>query len=146
MTRRRNAYFGILAFWAGGTILVLTIALSSHCRRQELEDRRDDQVRNMCSEIAGNSESSFLVDPDALPVSGEEEDWSDYDVYSSSEMTSTSGTGDISADTVSSFSTSDGENDAGSSTSTDDGSSAEGYTLTAYGTISIPSIECEIPL
>ncbi|MBR5975926.1 MAG: class D sortase [Clostridiales bacterium] len=146
MARRRNAYFGILVFWIGGTILVLTIALSSRCRRHELEERRDDQVRNMLSEIAENSESTFIVDPDVLPVAGEEDDWSGYEDFSSAETKSASDFSDISGESGSSISEHGSESTTIHESPTDADSSGSEYTLTAYGTISIPSIGCEIPL
>ncbi|MBO4688533.1 MAG: class D sortase [Clostridiales bacterium] len=156
MTSRRNAYIGILILWVGGVIVVVTIALSSRCTRQELEAKRDDQVSAMVSRIGENADSTFVVDPRALPVAGEEEEWpalessstsgiSPSSAKENSETASVPSTG--SASEINDPDSSDEVPSSGNTASEDIASSEDAeYTLIAYGTLCIPSIDCNIPL
>ena len=133
MSSHRKALVLILFFW----FLSVFLHLSSEAGRSRdlrvQEDAREDAVRDMVGRIrSGSGESpEVYVDPDALPVAGEEEsyDWPS-DLF---EPPAGPDNGRTSSDGGGS---SDGHN-------TSDGSSQR---LRAYGTIVIPSIGCELPL
>ena len=133
MSSHRKALVLILFFW----FLSVFLHLSSEAGRSRdlrvQEDAREDTVRDMVERIRSESGESpeVFVDPDALPVAGEEEsyDWPS-DLF---EPPAGPDNGRTSSDGGGS---SDGHN-------TSDGSSQR---LRAYGTIVIPSIGCELPL
>ena len=133
MSSHRKALVLILFFW----FLSVFLHLSSEAGRSRdlrvQEDAREDAVRDMVGRIrSGSGESpEVYVDPDVLPVAGEEEsyDWPS-DLF---EPPAGPDNGRTSSDGGGS---SDGHN-------TSDGSSQR---LRAYGTIVIPSIGCELPL
>ena len=133
MSSHRKALVLILFFW----FLSVFLHLSSEAGRSRdlrvQEDAREDTVRDMVERIRSESGESpeVFVDPDVLPVAGEEEsyDWPS-DLF---EPPAGPDNGRTSSDGGGS---SDGHN-------TSDGSSQR---LRAYGTIVIPSIGCELPL
>ena len=133
MSSHRKALVLILFFW----FLSVFLHLSSEAGRSRdlrvQEDAREDTVRDMVERIRSESGESpeVFVDPDALPIAGEEEsyDWPS-DLF---EPPAGPDNGRTSSDGGGS---SDGHN-------TSDGSS---WRLLAYGTIVIPSIGCELPL
>ena len=138
MTSSRKALVLILFFWLHAVILFLS-SESGEIRDLRLrEDAREDAVRDMVGRIRSESGESpeVFVDPDVLPVAGEEL----YDT--SSEFGNSAADGLAQDDHAEGGSSSDG---GGSSDghNTSDGSSRR---LRAYGTISIPSIGCELPL
>ena len=138
MTSSRKALALILFFWFPAVILFLS-SESGEIRDLRLrEDAREDAVRDMVGRIRSESGESpeVFVDPDVLPVAGEEL----YDT--SSEFGNSAADGLAQDDHAEGGSSSDG---GGSSDghNTSDGSSRR---LRAYGTISIPSIGCELPL
>ncbi len=138
MTSSRKALAFILFFW----FFTVFLHLSSEAGRSRdlrlREDAREDAVRDMVGRIRSESGESpeMFVDPDVLPVAGEEL----YDT--SSEFGNSAADGLAQDDHAEGGSSSDG---GGSSDghNTSDGSSRR---LRAYGTISIPSIGCEFPL
>lgn len=133
MTSSRKALVLILFFWLPAVILFLS-SESGEIRDLRLrEDAREDAVRDMVGRIrSGSGESpEVFVDPDVLPVAGEEEsyDWP-------SDLFETPAGPDNGRTSSEGGDSSDGHN-------TSDGSSQR---LRAYGTIVIPSIGCELPL
>ena len=136
MSSHRKALVLILFFW----FLSVFLHLSSEAGRSRdlrvQEDAREDTVRDMVGRIRSESGESpeVFVDPDVLPVAGEEEF---YDA--SSDNSAADGTAQ---DEQAEVSSSDG-GFASDGRYASDGSSR---TLRAYGTISISSIGCELPL
>lgn len=133
MTSSRKALAFILFFWLPAVILFLS-SESGEIRDLRLrEDAREDAVRDMVGRIRSESGESpeVFVDPDVLPVAGEEEsyDWP-------SDLFETPAGPDNGRTSSDGGGSSDGHN-------TSDGSSRR---LRAYGTIVIPSIDCELPL
>lgn len=138
MTSSRKALVLILFFW----FFTVFLHLSSEAGRSRdlrlREDAREDAVRDMVGRIRSESGESpeMFVDPDVLPVAGEEL----YDT--SSEFGHSAADGIAQDEHAKGGSSSDG---GGSSDghNTSDGSSRR---LRAYGTIVILSIGCELPL
>ena len=124
MSSSRKALLFILIFWIASVIAIVGFLGFRQIRRRTVENEREDRIGQMAEEIREGAET-FLVDVDALPVSGEEEEafgYTDRTIVSEAE-----------------------ESEAASSV----GSSSSGnstYTLTSYGTISIPSIDLELPV
>ena len=117
----------ILVFWLLGAAVISHSVSSTQKHAAATEEQREEQINDMLEKI-GKGTSSFSVDIDALPVSGEEE----MPVED-----------EVSSDSVSDDSSSDRpKSDPSEYTSYGDPSS----TLTASGTIRIPSIACELPL
>lgn len=133
MTSSRKALAFILFFW----FFTVFLHLSSEAGRSRdlrlREDAREDAVRDMVGRIRSESVESpeMFVDPDVLPVAGEEEsyDWP-------SDLFETPAGPDNGRTSSDGGGSSDGHN-------TSDGSSRR---LRAYGTIVIPSIGCVLPL
>ena len=143
MTSSRKALVLILFFWLPAVILFLS-SESGEIRDLRLrEDAREDAVRDMVGRIRSESGKSpeMFVDPDVLPVAGEEEL---YDVSSGNSVTDGIAQ-DEHAKSGSSLDVGSSSEGGGSSDghNTSDGSSRR---LRAYGTIVIPSIDCELPL
>lgn len=131
MTSSRKALVLILFFWLPAVILFLS-SESGEIRDLRLrEDAREDAVRDMVGRIrSGSGESpEMFVDPDVLPVSGEEEL---YDVSS----------GNSATDGIAQ----DGHADGNSTSENYASPAGNSRRLRAYGTIVIPSIGCELPL
>ena len=124
MSSSRKALLFILIFWTASVIAIVGFLGLRQIRRRTVENEREDRIDQMAEEIREGAET-FLVDADSLPVSGEEDEVFGY----------TNGT----------IATEAEESEAASSV----GSSSSGnstYTLTSYGTISIPSIDLELPV
>ena len=124
MSSSRKALLFILIFWTASVIAIVGFVVFHHVRKETAEKKREDRIGQMASEIREGAET-FLVDADSLAVSGEEDEVFGY----------TNGT----------IATEAEESEAASSV----GSSSSGnstYTLTSYGTISIPSIDLELPV
>ena len=150
MARQKAPYIRILAFWSAGTVLILCFTFSSRCSRKRTEDLREKEVLDMVASINASSNMTFIVDPEVLAVSGEEDDW-DYSGPGTSGPASPSSAVPSGSSAVSSDPSS--EDPAQPDTTETSGGTQEGavsdnaeYVLTAYGTISIPSIDCELPL
>ena len=123
MSSSRKALVPVLVFWLCGVSFILA---SAHLRDEEYrsgEDARESQIQSMADRIGEEDLSEILVDADALPVSGEE-DLPDETVQSSEPDASPA----------------DGASDIAGRPS------GNTYSLRSYGTISIPSIGCELPL
>jgi len=144
MTSSRKALVLILFFWLPAVILFLS-SESGEIRDLRLrEDAREDAVRDMVGRIRSESGESpeVFVDPDVLPVAGEEL----YDT--SSEF------GNSAADGIAQDDHAEGGSSLHVGSSSEGGDSSEGHNtsdgssrrLLAYGTIVIPSIGCELPL
>lgn len=133
MTSSRKALVLILFFWLPAVILFLSSEFGEIRDLRLREDAREDAVRDMVGRIRSESGESpeMFVDPDVLPVAGEEEsyDWP-------SDLFETPAGPDNGRTSSEGGDSSDGHN-------TSDGSSQR---LRAYGTIVIPSIGCELPL
>ena len=124
MSSSRKALLFILIFWTASVIAIVGFLGFRQICRRTVENEREDRIGQMAEEIREGAET-FLVDVDSLPVSGEEDEVFGY----------TNGT----------IATEAEESEAASSV----GSSSSGnstYTLTSYGTISIPSIDLELPV
>ena len=124
MSSSRKAPALILIFWTASVIAIVGFVVFHQVRKETAEKKREDKIDQMASGIREGAES-FLVNADSLPVSGEEDEVFGY----------TNGT----------IATEAEESEAASSV----GSSSSGnstYTLTSYGTISIPSIDLELPV
>ncbi len=134
MSSHRKALAVILFFWLPAVILFLSSESGGIRDLRLREDARDDTVRDIVGMIRSGESPEVFVDPDVLPVAGEEEF---YDA--SSDNSAADGTAQ---DEQAEVSSSDG-GFASDGRYASDGSSR---TLRAYGTIVIPSIGCELPL
>ena len=129
MFSSKKALLLILIFWTGSVIVIFGFIALHQMRKQSVENERDDRIGQMADEIQ-KGEESFLVDPDALPVSGEEDEYIGSFAEGSGGAEDPEGTGP--------------ENSSGFSSA--DPTTPPAYTLTSYGTVSIPSIGLELPL
>lgn len=109
----------------GATLLSGLLGLQQR-RHDRIERQREAVVRDMVDRIHLENQAHFVVDASDFAVSGEDE-------YEGSSTT---------VRTRETIPAPDAEPGA-SSPSTE---AEDGYTLVAYGTISIPSIDCELPL
>lgn len=132
MTSSRKAPALILFFWLLGVIVLSSSMRSSTGEYRQKEDARQETIRTITDEILSGEGSEFPVSPDDLEVPGEEED-----IFNG--MPEETGPEDTASDAVS-----DSEERKPSSGAERSGSLT--YTLHACGTISIPSIGCELPL
>lgn len=105
------------------------------CHHDHAESKRAKTILEMVSLISNGDQSSFIVDADALTVSGE-----DQPALVENTMYATSDSSAVASEKT--FSHANIDPQAGPSTP----SVSNSYTLTAYGTISIPSIDCDLPL
>lgn len=108
----------------GATLLSVLLGLQQR-RHDRIERQREAVVRDMVDRIHLENQAHFVVDASDFAVSGEDE-------YEGSSTT---------VRPRETIPAPDAEPDTSSSTEAEDG-----YTLVAYGTISIPSIDCELPL
>lgn len=108
----------------GATLLSGMLGLQQ-CRHDRIERQREAIVRDMVDRIHLENQAHFVVDASDFAVSGEDE-------YEGSSTT---------VRPRETIPAPDAEPDTSSSTEAEDG-----YTLVAYGTILIPSIDCELPL
>lgn len=127
MSSSRKAPALILIFWTASVVAIVGFVVSHQVRKETAEKKREDKIDQMASEIREGSQS-FLVDPDSLSVSGEEDEDPGYP----------DGTNRSDFDGSESSSSLNSSGRRSSETST--------YTLTSYGTISIPSIDLELPV
>ncbi|MBO4651600.1 MAG: class D sortase [Clostridiales bacterium] len=125
MSSSRKAPVFILFFWITAVIAIFGFVLFHQTRKESGENAREEQIGRMAEEIREGSES-FLVNVDSLPVSGEEDEVPGY-----AGRALVNGSDDL-------------VTDASSGADRSSGNSA--YTLTSYGTISIPSIDLELPV
>lgn len=135
---RRKALALILFLWILSVASILGRSLFLKQKYISGEKSREDEIRDMAERIREGECSEVSVDADALAVAGEEEPVGQEDPASESES-------DEAADSsapVSSGTHEGAYEDPMGSLSSSSGS----YTLRAYGTISIPSIDCELPL
>lgn len=149
MSSHRKALVLILFFW----FLSVFLHLSSEAGRSRdlrvQEDAREDTVRDMVERIRSESGESpeVYVDPDVLPVAGEEEsyDWPS-DLF---EPPAGPDNGRASSDSGNSATdgiAQDGHADGNSTSENYASPTGNSQRLRAYGTIVIPSIGCELPL
>ena len=123
MDRKKKVIIWIIIAWALCILVILGITFLLKSRRKEQEVARVSIVDSMVVDIANQGQHTFVVKANVLPVEGEEED-----IYLEPD------------DTEPIESSTDDE-------PVDQGSNSLGnYTLTSYGTISIPSIDCELPI
>lgn len=108
----------------GATLLSGMLELQQR-RHDRIERQREAVVRDMVDRIHLENQAHFVVDASDFAVSGEDE-------YEGSSTT---------VRPRETIPAPDAEPDTSSSTEAEDG-----YTLVAYGTILIPSIDCELPL
>lgn len=121
---KRKLVLLIIIVWA---IIVIGFVCYYGLSRKKVENNEEQRaaiVSDMVSDIKQNSEQTFVVNIDELPVEGDEEDELilDEPVAPSEEEPEET------------------ESDSG------DNSSSGSYNLTSYGTISIPSIDLELPI
>ncbi len=129
MSSSRKALLLILIFWIASVIVIFGLIALHQIRKRSLENERDDRIGQMADEIREGAET-FLVDVDSLPVFGEEdEDFGSFEGNLES-AEDPEGTGPESP----------------SETSNGAPSESPTYTLTSYGTVSIPSIGLELPV
>ncbi|MBR5416884.1 MAG: class D sortase [Clostridiales bacterium] len=129
MSSSRKAPVFILFFWITAVIAIFGFVLFHQTRKESREDSREDRIGQMAEDIRDGSEV-FLVDPDSLPVWGEEDE-----VFGDTDGESGSASDPYGAESDPPFGSS-GSRSSGDPT----------YTLTSYGTISIPSIDLELPV
>ncbi len=142
---------------------VLCIMVTSYAAHllSGLKDKKDsnrqDMVENMYDRIAEDLNATFLVDPEAFPVEGEEGDephGGDAVLTSESGIDSSKVTEETDVDIRTSVSPMKSRNTVPSPELLEEtypksvsGTSQAGqYTLTSCGTIQIPSISCALPL
>lgn len=121
MNRRKIVFFIVLAWVITVTCLVGYYFISRK-KVENIEEQRAEIVQGMVVDIKDKSEHTFVVNPSELPVEGDEED--DF----------------VSDEPV------EPEETLESDPSEEPGDSSEGYVLTSYGTISIPSIDLDLPI
>lgn len=139
----RKPSFFILIFWILGVSVIFGLLASHQIRKRDLERKREDRIGQMAGEIR-EGEGSFLVDPDVLPVSGEEDE-----VFGYTNGNIGSSVADGHADGSPSGANgaeTDSEDAPYGNASNARSSSGSEYVLTSYGTIEIPSIDLELPL
>ena len=129
MFSSKKALLLILIFWTGSVIVIFGFIALHQMRKQSVENERDDRIGQMADEIREGS-NTFLVDADSFPVSGEEDEYIGSFAEGSGKAEDPEGTG---PETSSGFSSADP-------------TTPPAYTLTSYGTVSIPSIGLELPV
>lgn len=149
MTSSRKALVLILFFWLPAVILFLS-SESGEIRDLRLrEDAREDAVRDMVGRIRSESGKSpeMFVDPDVLPVAGEEEsyDWPS-DLFETPAGPVNGRTSSDSGNSATDGIAQDGHADGNSTSENYASPTGNSQRLRAYGTIVIPSIDCELPL
>ncbi|MBQ6271767.1 MAG: class D sortase [Clostridiales bacterium] len=143
MSSSKKALLLILIFWTGSVIVIFGFIALHQMRKQSVENERDDRIGQMAGEIQ-KGEESFLVDPDALPVSGEEDEAFGYANGNIGAVGNTSDAGSSSA--ANDAETGIPEGYSCGNISNANSSSGSEYILTSYGTIEIPSIGLELPV
>ena len=123
MDRKRKIIIWILTAWALCILGILGITFMLKSRLKEQEVARVSIVDRMVDDISNQSQHTFVVKANELPVEGEEED-----IYQEP----------VDTEPV--------ESSTEDEPAEQDSNSSGDYTLTSYGTISIPSIDCELPI
>lgn len=123
MDSKKKAIIGIVVCWAICVIGLVGFLIFKNQKHKEQEQERVDVVNDMVVQIQNEKKGSFVVSANDLVVEGEEEDYDEPEIMEPSETDEES----------------DENYDSGSGGSGD-------YILTSYGTISIPSIDCELPI
>lgn len=132
MDRKKKVMLLVVIGWVLSVLVIIGVVAVIKYKRHKIENKREAKSSEMVDQIKGGQES-FEVDPNALPVSGEEidDEVDGEDVEESLDLNLSFETPDID------------ETDDSDSNSSSKGS---GYNLVSYGTINIPSINCDIPL
>ncbi len=137
MFSHRKALVLVLVFWLLGVFAILAGIFVRRAEARSAEDSREEEIRDMVSRICGEEDLEILVPEDALPVSGEEDSGFPYETSRFPESETDPPENSSGEDTDSS----------GSPQSAVSGDpSGNAYSLRPYGTIRIPSIDCELPL
>ena len=140
MTSSRKAPALILFFWLLGVIVLSSSMRSSTGEYRQKEDARQETIRTIMDEILSGKGSEFPVFPDDLEVPGEEED-----IFNG--IHEETGPEDRSSEVPLPDPCEESEVPPSRGSSSGSEKSGSGsYTLHACGTISIPSIDCELPL
>ena len=137
MFSHRKALVLVLVFWLLGVSAILAGILFRRAAARSAEDSREEEIREMVSRICGEEGREILVPEDALPVSGEEDYGFPYE---------TSRFPEIGTLPPASSSGEDSDPAAGPQSAGNGDPSGNAYSLRPYGTIRIPSIDCELPL
>lgn len=149
MSSHRKALVLILFFWLPAVILFLSSEFGEIRDLRLREDAREDAVRDMVGRIRSESGESpeVFVDPDVLPVAGEEEsyDWPS-DLFETPAGPDNGRTSSDSGNSATDGIAQDGHADGNSTSENYASPTGNSQRLRAYGTIVIPSIGCELPL
>ena len=124
LNMKKRVIIAIICVWAASVIGIAGYYFLHRHRVQENEDQRIEVVNEMVNDIKNESKHSFVVSANELPVEGDEED---YPVVEEQPE-------EVEPE-------SDTENN-----NNDNYNGSSDYTLISYGTISIPSISCELPV
>ena len=129
---RKKVRNTILGLWLITLLGTGGICLWKYRKKEQQEAFRAQMVEDMTFQIRSGEKISFTVDPDAIPVSGEDpaEDLSPLFPSSVTDPTASETRDPSSLD----------------SDDSDPSENAPSYTLTSCGVISIPSIDCLLPL
>ena len=134
MDRKKKIMLLVVIGWVLSVAVIVGVVIGIKYKRHKIENKREVKASEMVDQIKGGQES-FRVDPNALPVSGEEidDEVDGEDVEETLDLKLTFELPDI---------------DETEETDEDQQQYNEnsGYDLISYGTISIPSIDCDIPL
>ena len=132
MDRKKKIILLVVIGWVLSVLVIVGVVIGIKYKRHQIENKREAKSSEMVDQIKDGQES-FVVDPNALPVSGEEidDEVDGEDVEETLDLTLTFESTEID-ETEDSDSVGNG--------------SGSGYNLVSYGTISIPSINCDIPL
>lgn len=140
--KNRKVRTVILSLWLLTLLSTTGICLGMYRKKEQRERLRAQTILDMTTRIRSGEKVTFTVDPDAIPVSGEDplqEDASRSPV-SAAALSDPDGT----------FSDSDPTSHSAADPSSADYSSPanapDAYTLSSCGVISIPSIDCLLPL
>ncbi|MBR5937028.1 MAG: class D sortase [Clostridiales bacterium] len=173
MKHSSKLFPGIIIGWIVCVSLLFGSTLTHHISHEENEKDRESKIQDMASEIGSGGNPTFLVSEDDLPVEGEEEDIRAHektapDVPSEAPSGSIELSGSASDPEGSAFGSETSvseepeaddleeeelqeETAMGTAQETHEPSASpsttsEEYTLVSYGTLLIPSIDCELPL
>lgn len=124
----------IIGIWAVCGLGILGYFGIRVLKDKQTEKKRTKVVSQMVQDIKVEPQSTFVVDLDALPVQGDaDEEMIDVDDYEDATVSLPEISFDLDIHPT-------------TPTEPDNGADDDSYTLTSYGTINIPSIECEIPI
>lgn len=135
MDRKKKIMLLVVIGWVLSVLVIVGVVAAIKYRRHKIENKREAKSSEMVDQIKGG-QASFVVDPNALPVSGEEidDEVDGDDVEETLDIKLTFETPDID------------ETEETDEVDSDSNNSGSGYNLISYGTINIPSINCDIPL